>query len=319
MSLVGRNSAAMMGLLDLENSPAPTTVIKRERGALKLAIAQIETRLGELDTNLKKHLDIIAQARDAGAHCLLFPEMSLTGHNAGGFSLDLAIQQNDPRIGMLAEASGEMWTLFGLIEEGSAAQFYNAMFAVKDGKLSFLHRKINLATYGRLEDGKHFATGRYVETFQLSDFWRASALICNDVWNPALVHLAALHGSTVLFVPASSAREALGAGFDNPGGWNTVCRFYASMYGLPIVFTNRVGTEQDLSFWGGSRILDAFGEVLASAKDEEALLFAEVAEDTVRRARYLLPTVRDSNLGLIAREVNRLQDILGVPDAVGRY
>lgn len=308
-----------MELLDLERSPAPTTFFKHERRALKIAVAQIETRLGELDANLKKHLDIIAQARDAGAHCLLFPEMSLTGHNAGGFSLDLAIQQSDPRIGMLAEASGEMWTLFGLIEEGASAQFYNAMFAVRDGKLPFLHRKINLATYGRLEDGKHFAAGRYVETFQLSDFWRASALICNDVWNPALVHLAALHGATVLFVPASSARESLGAGFDNPGGWSIVCRFYASMYGLPIVFSNRVGTEQDLTFWGGSRILDAFGEVLASTKDEEALIFAEITEDAVRRARYLLPTVRDSNLGLIAREVTRLQDILGVPEAVRRY
>lgn len=312
-------TTTIMGLLDLEPVSAPTTFIKRERRVLKVAAAQIETRFGEVDANLKKHLDIIKRARDAGAHCLLFPEMSLTGHNAGGFSLDLAIQQRDPRIRMLAEASGDMWTLFGLIEEGFAAQFYNAVFAVKDGQLPFLHRKINLATYGRLEDGKHFATGRYVETFQLSDFWRASTLVCNDVWNPALVHLAALHGATVLFIPASSAREALGAGFDNPGGWNIVCRFYASMYGLPLVFANRVGNEQDLSFWGGSRILDAFGEVLASAENEEDLLFAEITEDAVRRARYLLPTVRDSNLGLIAREVNRLQDILGVPDAVRRY
>jgi len=306
-------------MLDIERSTAPGAFIKSERRTLKIGVAQIETRLGELDDNLRKHLDIIAQARAAGADCLLFPEMSLTGHSAGGFSLDLAIRQSDPRIGALAEASGDMWTLFGLIEEGSAAQFYNSMFAVSGGKLSFLHRKINLATYGRLEDGKHFATGRYVETFPVTDFWRASALICNDVWNPALVHLAALHGATVLFVPASSAREAVGAGFDNPKGWDTVCRFYASMYGLPIIFTNRVGAEQDLTFWGGSRILDPFGEILAGAKQEEALLFAELSEDAVRRARYLLPTVRDSNLGLIAREVNRLQDILGVPDAVRRF
>lgn len=308
-----------MAPVDLEFPLAPAMRVRPERRGLKVAVAQIETPLGELDNNLKKHLDIIAQARAAGADCLLFPEMSLTGHSAGGFSLDIAITQKDPRVGAIAEASGEMWTLFGLIEEGAAAQFYNAMFAVHGGELKFLHRKINLATYGRLEDGKHYASGRYVETFQVTDFWRASALICNDVWNPALVHLAALHSATVLFVPASSAREAVGAGFDNPRGWDTVCRFYASMYGLPIVFTNRVGVEQDLTFWGGSRILDPFGETLAAAKEEEALLIAELSEETLRRARYLLPTVRDSNLGLIAREINRLQDILGVPDAVGRF
>lgn len=316
---VGTVMGATREVVDLDPSQAGTMFHEHERRSLKVAVAQIETQFGDLDANFEKHLRIIEQAREAGTHCLLFPEMSLTGQNAGGFSLDLSIPQSDPRIRMLAEASGNMWTLFGLIEEGSAAQFYNAMFAVKDGQLPFLHRKINLATYGRLEDGKHFATGRYVETFQISDFWRASALICNDVWNPALVHLAALHGATVLFVPASSAREAVGAGFDNPRGWNTVCQFYASMYGLPIVFTNRVGSEQDLTFWGGSRVLDAFGGVLASAGDEEALLFAEITEDAVRRARYLLPTVRDSNLALIAREVNRLQAIMGVPDAVRRY
>ena len=308
-----------MALLETERSTAPGPYIVSARRALRVAVAQIETRLGELDENVQKHLDLIAQAREAGADCLLFPEMSLTGHSAGSFSLDLAISQKDPRIGKIAEAAGDMWTLFGLIEEGFAAQFYNSMFAVNGGKLDFIHRKINLATYGRLEDGKHYAAGRYVETFQVSEFWRASALICNDVWNPGLVHLAALHGATILFVPASSAREAVGAGFDNPKGWDTVCRFYASMYGLPIVFTNRVGSEQDLTFWGGSRILDPFGEVLASARDEEALVFADLTEDAVRRARYLLPTVRDSNLGLIAREVNRLQDILGVPDAVRRF
>lgn len=308
-----------MALLETERSTAPGAFIKSARRALRIAVAQIETRLGELDENVQKHLDLIAQAREAGADCLLFPEMSLTGHSAGSFSLDLAISQKDPRIVAIAEAAGDMWTLFGLIEEGSAAQFYNSTFAVSGGKLDFIHRKINLATYGRLEDGKHYAAGRYVETFRVSDFWRASALICNDVWNPGLVHLAALHGATILFVPASSAREAVGAGFDNPKGWDTVCRFYASMYGLPIVFTNRVGSEQDLTFWGGSRILDPFGEVLASARDEEALVFADLTEDAVRRARYLLPTVRDSNLGLIAREVNRLQDILGVPDAVRRF
>lgn len=283
---------------------------------LTVAVAQIESRLGDLPANLEKHLDFVERARQAGAQALLFPEMSLTGHGAGGDTLHLAVTREHALVQRIAELSGPMVTLFGLIEEGPAAQFYNAMLAVNGEGLIFQHRKINLATYGRLEDGKHFAVGRYVETFPLQNAWRAGLLICADLWNPALVHLTAVHGATLLFAPISSAVEAVGAEFDNPGGWDTACRFYAMVYGLPLVMANRVGREGDLSFWGGSRILDPFGRVLAQAGETEELLLAELDYQALRQARYLLPTVRDSNLGLVARESQRLLDIVGVPEAI---
>lgn len=283
---------------------------------LTLAVAQIESQLGDLPTNLDKHLDYVERARRAGAQVLLFPEMSLTGHSAGAQTLQLAISRDHAMVQRIAEASGPMVTLFGLIEEGPAAQFYNAMLAVNGEGLIFQHRKINLATYGKLEDGKHFAAGRYVETFALQNDWRGALLICADLWNPALVHLAAVHGATLLFAPISSAVEAVGAEFDNPGGWDTASRFYAMVYGLPLVMANRVGREGELRFWGGSRILDPFGQPLAQAGEGEELLLAEVNYETVRRARYLLPTVRDSNLDLLARETRRLLEVVGVPEAV---
>ncbi len=283
---------------------------------LRVAVAQIPTILGDLAANFDTHLRFIARAREAGVDCLMFPELSLTGHSAGPEALDLARHRDDPEIAELAMASGPMCTLFGLIEEGPAAQFYNSMFVVKDGALAFLHRKINLANYGRLEEAKHFAAGRYVETFVLDGFWRASVLICNDVFNPALVHLAATQGATMLFLPSSSALEAVGAEFDNPGGWDLCCRFYASMYGFPVIFSNRVGEELDLHFWGGSRIIGPSGAPLATLEKEEDLVIATVDQESVRRARYLLPTVRDSNLALITREMNRLQSILGIPESV---
>ncbi|MEQ9639136.1 MAG: nitrilase-related carbon-nitrogen hydrolase [Alphaproteobacteria bacterium] len=283
---------------------------------LRVAVAQIPTVLGDFDANLDLHLRYIERARRADVDCLLFPELSLTGHSAGPETLELARHRDDPAIAELAAASGPMCTLFGLIEEGPAAQFYNAVFAVKDSELAFLHRKVNLATYGRLDDAKHFATGRYVETFVLDSFWRAGVLICNDVFNPALVHLAATQGATVLFVPSSSALEAVGAAFDNPGGWDLSCRFYASMYGFPVIFANRVGDENDLHFWGGSRIVGPNGKALAFLETAEDLLVASIDQDSVRQARILLPTVRDSNLSLITREMNRLQSILGIPESV---
>lgn len=279
---------------------------------LTVAIAQMHSVLGDPDANLTLHLDRIAEARSRGADVLLFPEMSLTGHSAGSEAQRLALTADDPRIARLAEASGDMCTVFGLIEEAVAAQFYNSAIAVQDGKTVFVHRKINLATYGLLDDGKHFAEGRYVETFEVKG-WRTSVLICNDVFNPALVHLAALHGAVLLLVPISSALEAVGSDFDNPQSWGLAGRFYAMAYGWPVAVANRVGREGDLTFWGGSTLWDARARPAAKAGDSETILTATLDYDDVRKARFALPTVRDSNLDLIQREVNRLSWQIGVP------
>lgn len=92
--------------------------------------------------------------------------------------------------------------------------------------------------------------------------------------------------------------------------------FYSMMYGAPSVRVNRVGPELDLNFWGGSPILDPFGHPLAIAGQGPELIAAEVAYGEVRRARALLPTVRDSNIALVERETNRLIERLGVPDII---
>lgn len=291
--------------------------MNKEKPKLTVAAAQIETHVGRLDANLEKHLAVIDEARTAGVDVLLFPEMSLSGHGAGVEVLSLSLQRTDEHLRRLAKATGDMTTIVGFMEEAVAAQFYNTAIVLRAGKQAFLHRKINLATYGRLEDGKHFAAGRYVETFKLHKPWRPSVLVCSDVWNPGLVNLVALHGCTLLFVPISSAIEAVGEEFDNPTGWHLTVRFYGMIYGMPLIMANRVGREGDLNFWGGSCIVDPFGKVIAQADgNEETLVIADLDFDTVRRARYLLPTVRDSNLALVLRETQRLENIIGVPESV---
>ncbi|CTQ50491.1 nitrilase-related carbon-nitrogen hydrolase [Jannaschia donghaensis] len=289
-----------------------------ENGKVKVAVAQVDSHLGKLERNVEDHLEVIAEARSDGVDCLLFPEMSLTGHSAGHLALEMAIARDHDFVTRLAQAAGPMCTTFGLIEEGPAAQFYNAAITVRDGRVIHLHRKINLATYGQLDDGKHFAPGRYIETFDLGGGWRAATLICNDLWNPALISLAALHGATLLLAPVSSAREAVGATFDNPGSWDIACRYSSMVYGMPMLFANRVGQEGEMSFWGGSRIVDAFGTTMACADEAVGLTTATLDFEQVRQARARLPTVRDSNLDLLVRETTRLQHDLGVPETVRR-
>jgi len=278
-------------------------------GTLNVAAAQVESVPADPDANLRKHLDVVQAARTAGTDVLLFPELSLVGHGAGAEALRVAMRADDPRVTALARAAGPMCTTFGIVEEAPGAQFHNAAVTVRDGAVVHVHRKVNLATYGRLDDGRHFGPGTRVDGFALDACWRANVLICADTWNPALVHVAAMQGCTLLLAPVSSALEAVGDDFDNPAGWDVNLRFHALTYGLPIAMANRVGREGDLTFWGGSRILDARGRVVAVAADaRETLVAARLDYADLRRARHALPTVRDANTLLVHRELARLLD-----------
>ena len=280
---------------------------------LNVAVAQCAAVPGDVPANLARHHDFVQQAGAVGADMLVFPELSLAGHSGAEALLDVAMKSRDARLAALSDAAGDMTIVVGFIEEGPAAQFYNTSAAFKNGALVHLHRKINLPSYGQLSERKHFACGRFVDIHRMDEDWTMGLLICADLYNPALVHLSFLHGATMLVVPVSSAREAVGGAFDNPGSWATTLRFYAMMYGAPVVMTNRVGTESELNFWGGSCILDAHGTVLAEAGSHEALIHASLDYDDTRSARARLPTVRDSNIALVHREMTRLIEDLGVP------
>ncbi len=283
---------------------------------LTLAAAQFASVTGNLDANFSTHHHWLENALQAGADLLVFPELSLVGHYGAEDLLSVTMKSRDPRLLDLSRAAGDTILIVGFVEEGPAAQFYNAAGVYKNGKLIYIHRKINLPSYGKLIETKYYAQGRFVDTHEICADWRLGLLICADLWNPALTHLAFLHGATLLVSPISSGVEAVGEAFDNPAGWAATMHFYSMMYGAPSVMVNRVGVEGDLTFWGGSRILDPFGKPLAVAGSEPELIAAEVDYDQVRQARALLPTVRDSNIALVERETNRLIERLGVPDII---
>ena len=283
---------------------------------LTLAAAQFASRIGDLDANFAEHHRWVERARATGADLLVFPELSLVGHYGAENLLDVTMNSRDPRLLGLSRAAGETILIVGFVEEGPAAQFYNAAGVYKNGRLIYIHRKINLPSYGKLIETKYYAQGRFVDTHAINSDWRLGLLICADLWNPALTHLAFLHGATLLVAPISSGVEAVGGDFDNPAGWAATMHFYSMMYGAPSVMVNRVGVEEDLTFWGGSRILDAFGKPLAVAGKGPELITAQVDYAQVRKARALLPTVRDSNIALVQRETDRLIDRLGVPDII---
>jgi predicted amidohydrolase len=268
---------------------------------LRVAAAQIECRPGDVAWNLDLHLAAVAQARERAVDLLVFPELSLTDYLGEPDVARLARASDAPELGRIAAAAGPMAVSLGFVEAADGAAC-NAQALIAAGRVH-VHRKLNLPTYGRLAEGRHYAAGTRLDLVRLRDV-RLATLVCADAWNPALPWLAALNGADLLLVPAASALDAVD-GFDNPAGWDLVLRHTALAYGLPVVMANHCGTRGGLRFWGGSRVLDAFGKEAARAGADPALIVAEIDPADAAAARARLPTIRDADPALVARELKR--------------
>lgn len=270
-----------------------------EHDRLRVGAVQMNCTLGDVDANADSHRHWIAEARQSDLDLLLFPELSLTGYALGPRTEEVARPADADLLRELAGLAGSMQVMVGFVERAGPGEYYNAMGVLQHGKVMAVHRKLNLPTYGGLEEGKWFHAGRKLTLTQPVAPWRAAPLICADLWNPALVHAALLHRPDILCAPINSASDIVGPGFPNEDNWPINLRFYAMTYGIPVVMANRYGPEGDHHFWGGTRILGPRGETLAEAIPGNALIEAELSRRGIAKARFELPTLRDANTPLI--------------------
>ena len=272
---------------------------------ITVAAAQIECVPGDVAANASRHEGAIAAARARDVDLLVFPELSLTDYLSEPDVARLARTLDGPEIGRLAGIAGGMTVSLGFIERGLDGRAYNTQALLSGGACVALHRKLNLPTYGNLQEGRHYAAGATLDTAALPGGWSAATLICADAWNPALPWLAALKGIDLLIVPVASALDAVER-FDNPAGWALNLAHTAMTYGLPLVMANHCGTRGGLRFWGGSRILDAGGHEVARCGDGPGLAVATLTRDDILAARMRLPTIRDADPHLVRRELDRV-------------
>lgn len=268
---------------------------------LKVAAAQIAVALGDLAANLAEHRCWIERAAAEDVELLLFPELSLSGYQLGAQLPDIAMGADHPALLQLAQVSPERWVVCGFVEQAATGQFFNSMAWLKNGQVQYLHRKLNLPTYGGLAEGRLYTPGQQLKLQQVASDWPAATLICADLWNPGLVHAACCQWPNLLLAPINSAEAVVSERFSNPEGWALNLAFYSMTYRLPIVMANRCDWEGDIHFWGGSRILGARGECLAEAGGEPELISASLDTDDIAAARFELLTMRDANPELLKR------------------
>jgi predicted amidohydrolase len=275
---------------------------------MRVALAQIDSVLGDTEENLRKAKEVVAEARDRDADLTVFPELSLSGYALGELGDDVPIEAHSKPIRSLAEAAGEMAVVVGFCEEGRGYQTYNSAAYLEGGVLRHLHRKLYLPNYRIYEERKHYNPGQNMHAFD-TDFGRMAILICNDAWQTFLPFIAVQDGAQVLIIPAASGPYPHPELLDTRGYWRGITRFYARMLESYVIFVNRVGKQDDLTFWGYSHVVDPWGTVVAEAPvHEEALITVDIDLGNVRRRRREVPLVKEARLALLARELNRLAE-----------
>jgi len=280
---------------------------------LKLALAQINTVLGDVEQNLAKHLDLINEARKGDAELIVFPELSLTGYVLQDIVPTVArrAEASDPIFKKLLEASREIDIMVSFVEEDLRSRFYIASAYLSEGKVLHVHRKVYLPTYGLFDEGRFFASGDGICAFD-TRFGRVGMLICEDFWHASLPYLLWLDGADIfLFASASPGRglpHPEDSGRLDSARWvDEINRAYAGFFTSFVVHTNRVGYEDGLNFWGGASVYDPDGIALIHGpQHEEALTFAELDLNQLHRTRARLPLLRDERTALVQRELERI-------------
>jgi predicted amidohydrolase len=286
--------------------------------AVVVVLAQIKPALGDVPHNLERHLQVVEEARGGGAHLVVFPELSLTGYFLKDLVPDVALRPDAPELADLARASDGVDLLVGAVLETEAARFHNAALYFSGGRLVHVHHKVYLPTYGLFDEQRYFAQGDRFRSFDAplpsagqSRPWRAGVLICEDMWHLSAPSLLARQGVDVLLCPSSSPGRGVtpGAALGTAVSYDAMTRTYAQLTTSFVLYCNRVGYEDGVNFWGGSRVVDPDGKVCVEAGDGEELLWHRIDLHALRRVRLAYPLLRDERHDLSDAETDRLRHL----------
>ena len=279
---------------------------------LRIALAQVAPRLGELEANLERHRELIRRARVEGAGLVVFPELGLTGYLLQDLAGEVAMRLDDPRLAALAAETADGGSaVVSFVEESGDHRVFIAAALMEDGEIRHVHRKVFLPTYGQFDERRFFAPGDTVRATPSRLGVGVGIAVCEDFWHLQTPQLLALDGAQVLINVSSSPGRDLAArnevGLGTATSWRTLMRTYAQLTTSFVVFVNRVGVDESMTFWGGSEVIGPAGEPIFSAPFfDDDLYLVDVNLDDVRRERIALPLLRDERLELQARELARI-------------
>jgi predicted amidohydrolase len=277
----------------------------------RLVLAQLAPRLGLLDANIERHREVLAEARASGADLVVFPELGLTGYQLQDLSAEVAMRLDDPRLTALAADAAGCSAIVSFVEESPDHRLFIAAALLEDGMIRHVHRKVYLPTYGLFDERRFFAAGDTVRAADSRLGARVGMAICEDFWHLAVPLLLALDGAQILVNVSSSPGRDVAAinevGLGTATSWRTLMRTYAQLTTSFVVFCNRVGVDESITFWGGSEVIGPTGETVFQAPlHDEGCFPVDIELGDLRRERITLPLLRDERPDLVRRQFERL-------------
>jgi len=261
---------------------------------VSLLLAQTGPKLGNKERNLRQISEQASKARKKNVDLLVFPELHLTGYTMRDEVSHLAESIPGPstrKVETLAREHG-VHIVFGMPEESEVkGVIHNSAVFVGPKGLVGRYRKIHLPTHSVFEERRYYRPGQEASVFK-TDIGIIGLIICYDLYFPELTRLQALQGAELVVCISASPglRRRFFEGF---------CLSRAMENAVYLAYVNRVGIEEGLQFWGGSRVIAPNGSVLAQCKyDVEEFQICKVDLGEVSRARAFIPTIKDLEPGL---------------------
>ncbi len=277
---------------------------------MKVAVAQIECVLGDIARNVEKHIEYCEEAISKNAELIVFPELSLTGYSLKDINTDVAlVPAKSSALKKLMQISKKLDIICGLAEEGERFEIFNSAAYFSGGAFKFSHRKVYPPTYGLFEELRYFSRGKDCFAHE-TKFGKLALLVCEDLWHVSLPYIAAMDGAKILIgIAASPTKLVAGSeSFVNYDVNTEQHRTFARLLSSYLIFANRVGYEDGVNFWGGSEVVDPFGNVVSVAKlFEEDMIYADIDLSEVKRARQQARHFLDEDMEITMMNLRRIQ------------
>lgn len=256
---------------------------------LKIAIAQIDTVLGDKQKNLSHIKEYCRKAASNQANIICFPELVTTGYSPDVLGTELWTfselrgGETDQLLSSLSQ-NFDLTIIYGFIERGeSLGEIYNSAGVWVPGGKSWkgTFRKIHLVDSER----NWFLSGTNIPVFD-TPMCKIGIMICHDAGFPEIARILTLSGADILFLPAAWC-------IDYKDIWNINCASRALENGTHLVAVNRCGKEEKINFFGDSQLINPRGKPLTSTLgDGEGLVFGYVDFNLQAKTRLELPYLR---------------------------
>ncbi len=238
---------------------------------MRVALAQLNTTVGDLRGNGERIARFIGDAREQNADVVLFPELAITGYPPEDLLLRPAfIKEARAQLEEVAASCAGITALVGFPDLDR--DLFNACAVCADGEVRAVYRKRYLPNYGVFDEHRYFQSGRELITLRLGDAL-VGPTVCEDIWQPGppATDLALAGANVIANISASPFH--VGKGEEREQMLATRARDNACW----VIFVNAVGGQDELVFDGHSLVLDEEGEIVARAPSfEEALLVADI-------------------------------------------